>query len=191
MVSATIGVLFWSIYAILFVWTCILYIGLFCRPDLIAGFFGLIFRLPILKRWRNKMTSFSESLINASLEIKNKSWSFWIKAFTTTAFSWISRFLVVNALFMAFIPISNHLIIFGRQVMLWIAMVVSPTPGASGVTEIAFREYYSDLHIGGGPILLIILIWRIVSYYLYLLLGVLIIPKWIKKSFSGNDKILL
>ena len=186
-ISATIGVVFWSIYGILFVWTCILFIGLFYRPDLVAGVFRLIFRLPILSRWHNKMNSFSESLIHASEEINKKSFLFWIKAFITTALSWILRFLLVNALFMAFMPINNHFVIFGRQVMLWIVMVLSPTPGASGLTEIAFKEYYSDLHLGSGPILLIILIWRIISYYLYLLLGVLIIPKWIKKSFIGNN----
>jgi len=67
--------------------------------------------------------------------------------------------------------------------MLWIAMVVSPTPGASGLTEIAFREYYRDLHLANGSVLLIILIWRIITYYFYLLLGAIFIPGWIKKSF--------
>jgi len=186
-VSATIGVIFWSIYGFLFVWTCLLYIGLFRRPDLIVGFFSLIFKLPFLNRWQNKIQSFSESLLNSSKEINDKPWMFWAAAFTTTSLSWISRFLVVNALFLVFTPINNHLVIFGRQLMLWIVMVVSPTPGASGLTEIAFREYYSDLHLANGSILLIILIWRVISYYLYLLLGVVFIPKWIKKSFTGGN----
>lgn len=183
-IAATIGVVFWSVYLVLFVWTTVLFIGLFFRPDLIVSFFDLVFKLPFLNRWHSKITAFSISLLNASREISSQPFLFWLKAFATTTLSWISRFLVVNALFLAFTPINNHLVIFGRQLMLWVVMVVSPTPGASGLTEIAFREYYSDLMLGGSSILLIILIWRVISYYLYLFLGVLIIPKWIRKSFN-------
>jgi len=182
-IAATIGVVFWSVYMVLFVWTSVLFVGLFYRPDIIVGFFNLVFKFPILKRWHSKIKTFSASLLDASHEISSQPFLFWLKAYATTTLSWTSRFLVVNALFLAFTPISNHLVVFGRQIMLWVVMVVSPTPGASGLTEIAFREYYSDLMLGSSSILLIILIWRIISYYLYLILGVFIIPKWIKESF--------
>ena len=183
-IAATVGVVFWGVYGFLFTWTSILFIGLFYRPDLIVGLFKLIFQLPFLNRWHSHIASFSASLIDASNEISNKPLLFWLKVYASTTLSWVSRFLVVNALFLAFTPINNHLVIFGRQLLLWIVMFVSPTPGASGLSEIAFREYYSDLMLGGSSILLVILLWRIISYYLYLLLGVLVIPKWIRKSFN-------
>ena len=183
-ITSTIGVVFWSVFGVLFVWTTILYIGLFRRPDLIAKLFLLFFKLPFLRKWHSNIATFSETMINASKEMSKKSIGFWAKAFGTTALSWSSRFLVVNALFLAFTPFNNQLIIFGRQLLLWIVMVVSPTPGGSGISEFTFKEYYNDISLGSGPILIITLIWRLISYYLYLLLGVLIIPRWIKKSFS-------
>jgi uncharacterized protein (TIRG00374 family) len=183
-ITSTIGVVFWSVYSVLFVWTFILFIGLFRRPDLIAKLFLLLFKLPFLRRWHGSIVTFSETMVNASKEISKRSFGFWAKAFATTALSWSSRFLVVNALFLAFTPFNNQLIIFGRQLLLWIVMVVSPTPGGSGISEFAFKEYYNDIALGSGPILVITIIWRLISYYLYLLLGVLFIPKWIKKSFS-------
>src|ERR1035437_6402712 len=134
-ITSTIGVIFWSVYGALFVWTTILFIGLFRRPDLIAKLFLLIFKLPFLRKWHDKIVEFSETMVNASKEISKKSFSFWAKAFGTTALSWSSRFLVVNALFLAFTPFNNQLIIFGRQLLLWIVMVVSPTPGGSGISE--------------------------------------------------------
>ena len=183
-ITSTIGVVFWSVYGILFIWTFILFIGLFRRPDLITKLFLILFKLPFLRKWDNKVVEFSETMIKASKEMSEKSISFWAKAFGTTALSWSSRFLVVNALFLAFTPFNNQLIIFGRQVLLWIVMVVSPTPGGSGISEFAFKEYYNDISLGSGPVLVIIVMWRLISYYLYLLLGVIIIPKWITKSFS-------
>ena len=185
-ITSTIGVVFWSVYGILLVWTFIMFIGLFRRPDLISKIFLILFKLPFLRKWDNKVLEFSETMIKASKEMSEKSISFWAKAFGTTALSWSSRFLVVNALFLAFTPFNNQLIIFGRQVLLWIVMVVSPTPGGSGISEFAFKEYYNDISLGSGPILVITVMWRLISYYLYLLLGVIIIPKWIAKSFSKS-----
>ena len=182
-ITATIGIVFWSVYGIMVLWTLILYIGLFRRPDLIAKFVQLIFKLPILRKWQTQIEQFGENMVSSSIEMSKKSLVFWTKAFGTTALSWSSRFLVVNALFMAFTPINNQLIIFGRQLLLWIVMVISPTPGGSGLSEFAFKEYYNDIALGSGPVLVITVIWRIISYYLYLLLGLLIVPGWINKVF--------
>ena len=183
-ITSTIGVVFWSVYSILILWTLILYTGLFRRPDIIAKLFLLIFRIPFLRKWYDNIALFSDSMIISSHEISKKPFLFWIKAFGTTALGWSSRFLLVNALFLAFTPFNNQLIIFGRQILLWIVMVFSPTPGGSGISEFAFKEFYNDISLGSGPVLVITVLWRLISYYMYLLLGVLIIPKWIKKSFT-------
>ena len=183
-ITSTIDVVFWSVYSILILWTLILYTGLFRRPDLIARLFLFIFRIPFLQKWYDNIAMFSDSMINSSKEISKKPFLFWIKVFGTTALGWSSRFLVVNALFLAFTPFNHQLIIFGRQILLWIGLVVSPTPGGSGISEFVFKEYYNDISPGSGPILVITVLWRLISYYMYLLLGVLIIPKWIKKSFT-------
>ena len=83
---------------------------------------------------------------------------------------------------MAFVPVHNHLLVFGRQLILWVVMSISPTPGGSGVSEYAFKEYYSDFFSSNSTIIFITLIWRLISYYLYLFLGVLLIPNWIKRK---------
>ena len=183
LLTASIGVVFWSVYGVLMVWTTVLFIGPFIRPDWISKFMMLVFKLPFLNRWHSKMYTFSESLLHASHVISSKPIAFWVQSFAITSMSWTSRFLVTNALFMAFTPIANHFVIFGRQLMLWMVMVVSPTPGGSGISEITFKAYYSDLLLGSGTVLIVILLLRLISYYLYLLIGVIIIPKWIARVF--------
>lgn len=183
LLSSTFVLLFKIIYSIIFLWTVLLYLFLFVKPTWTPKIVKFIFRLSFLKKWYPKIEQFAESLIISSVEVKNQTMVFWLKAFGATVLSWVSRFLVVNALFLIFIPVSNHLIIFGRQILLWILMIISPTPGGAGLSEIAFKEYYNDLMIDGGQVLLIILSWRIITYYLYLLLGAITIPSWIKKSF--------
>ena len=61
-------------------------------------------------------------------------------------------------------------------------MLVSPTPGASGVAEFAFGELLSSFSESSLIIVSIAIIWRIVSYFPYLFIGVFILPSWLKKK---------
>lgn len=188
-ISTTIETVFWIVYSLICIWALFLFIILFVKPVWISKIVTFLFKIPFLRRWQNKIDIYSKQLSEASVDFRNKSVRFWIVAFIATVLTWSSRFLVVNALFLAFTRASDQLIIFARQVLLWIVMVASPTPGGSGLTEYAFKEYYNDIPLGAGPILVITLIWRIISYYLYLLLGAIFIPRWINKSFGRKNEI--
>ena len=183
-ISSTIETVFWVVYSIICLWATFLFVILFFKPDWISGIVGFLFKIPFLRRWRDQIGTFSSQLTYASADFRNKSIRFWLIAFGATVLTWSSRFLVVYALFMAFSNVGNHLVIFARQILLWVVMVASPTPGGSGLSEYAFKEYYNDISLGVGPILVITIIWRIISYYLYLFFGAIVIPRWLKKSFG-------
>ena len=125
-----------------------------------------------------------ESIIESSKQLKQQSAMFWGKTFLATAFSWTARYFVANALFMAFFPVSNHLLLFGRQLVMWIMMLVSPTPGGSGITEYVFTQYLSDFLPVAGFSVMLALLWRIFTYYPYLAIGAYLFPKWIKEKFK-------
>ena len=184
-IVSTFAVVFSGLYFSRLIWTAILFIGIFKRPSWIKHMLLTLFRLPFLRRWYENVDVLTNNLVQASHDIGNRSYWFWVKAFGMTLLTWSARFLVVNAVFMAFSPINiNHVVVFARQLILWVVMVVTPTPGGSGVSEYAFKEYYSDVFAGTSAIIFVTLVWRMISYYLYLLIGVLVIPNWIKKSFS-------
>ncbi len=190
-IVSTFAIVFTGLYVTRFIWTMIMFIGIFKRPSWIKHILLTLFKLPILRRWYSNVELLTNNLVQASYDIGNRSYGFWIKAFSMTLLTWSARFFVVNAVFMAFNPQNiNHLVIFARQLILWVLMVISPTPGGSGVSEYAFKEYYSDVFsskYSDSAIIFVTLIWRTISYYLYLLLGLLVIPNWIKKSFSKHD----
>lgn len=187
-IVSTFSVVFTGLYITRLIWTSIMFIGIFKRPNWIRNMLLTLFRLPFLKRWYSNVDLLTNNLVQASHDIGNRSYWFWVKAFGMTLLTWSARFLVVNAVFMAFSPQNiNHLVVFARQLILWVFMVVSPTPGGSGVSEYAFKEYYSDVFSSTSAIIFVTFVWRIISYYLYLLLGFLVIPNWIKKSFSKNN----
>lgn len=158
--------------------------GLFFKPQSIKWLLIQIFKLPFLRRWNAAAEKAGNDLIISSGEIRGKGMSYWLPLIFATILSWCSRFFVVNALFMAFFPVGNHLLIFGRQFVMWVLMILSFTPGASGLSEIIFKQYLSALIPVAGLVPVIILLWRLLSYYNYLFVGAILVPKWASKAFS-------
>ncbi len=105
-----------------------------------------------------------------------------------TFLSWRARYWVVNAILVAFFVISDQFLIFARQLVTWIMMIISPSPGGSGFAELILGRYITDQIpvdplIAGSIALAIAIIWRIISYYPYLIVGALIVPGWIAQKF--------
>ncbi len=101
--------------------------------------------------------------------------------------------MVVNALFFGFLPQDDphQWVILARQFVMWVVLMISPTPGGSGLSEWLFSEYYGDLVPTVGLALVLAVFWRLISYYLYLLIGAVIVPGWIKGSlekFRSKEK---
>ena len=77
-------------------------------------------------------------------------------------------------------------LIFARQFVVWVILIVTPTPGGAGVSEWLFTTYYGDLISGEGMALVLALFWRIISYYSYLMVGACILPAWIRQGFRNR-----
>ena len=182
--SHGIKLTFWAVYAVLFVWTMILLLGVIWKPQWIRVVLTKLFKLKWLRRWAGKADELSLNMIATSKELRGKPFKFWLEVFGGTALSWTSRYLVVNALFLGFLPQCNpeQWLILARQFVIWVVLMVSPTPGGSGLSEWLFSEYYSDLVPSAGMALILAIFWRIISYYIYLVIGAIIIPGWLKNS---------
>ena len=178
---ATIG------YSIIFLWVILVGYGLFFNPEGISKLINKIFRLPVIRKWEGAANKAGNDIIESSHELKRKPLLFWLKAMTATILSWTARYWVVNAIIVAFFTINNHFLIFARQLVTWIMMIISPSPGGSGFAELILGRYISD-QIPANPevavsiALAIAIIWRIISYYPYLIIGALLVPGWIERK---------
>lgn len=175
-------------YTIILAWVLFVGYGLFINPNGIRQTIIYLFRLPVLRRWKDSAVKAGDDIVESSHELKRKSWSFWIKAFTATFLSWTSRYWVMNAILVAFFAIDKHFLIFARQLVTWIILIISPTPGGSGFAETILSRYISDaIPVEPGYVasiaLAMAIIWRIISYYPYLIIGASIVPGWIQRKF--------
>lgn len=180
-------------YGLKLAYLLVLSYGLFINPRGLKWLLMKIFKLRPLRRWYRSVNVVGTDIINSSREIKRSSASFWLKAGASTFLSWTSRYFVANALIVAFFSVSDHLLLFARQLVMWIMMLIMPTPGGSGFAEVIFSTYCADL-IEVDPALqlsaaaMIAFLWRCVTYYPYLLAGAFIIPKWIGRKFGKNKQ---
>jgi uncharacterized protein (TIRG00374 family) len=175
---------FWIGYAIILAITLTLFTSLFIQPQLIKKLLLLLSKLPFLSRYKNKANQTGTDIITASKVFRKKPVLFWVKLIATTIFSWSSRFLVVNFILMAFVVINiqTNLLIFAKQLVMWLILLVSPTPGGSGVAEYLFDTFLSEFIPAGALIIITSIIWRLISYYPYLFIGAFILPKWIGRK---------
>jgi uncharacterized protein (TIRG00374 family) len=180
-------------YSLKLIYTVILSYGLFVNPRGLKWLLLWLFKLPFLRKFRYNAYLTGSDIVTSSTQLKKESFGFWFKAFLATVFSWTSRYWVVNALMLAFFTISDHFLLFARQLVMSNMMLLSPTPGASGVSEFIFTKYLGDLipvdaAVIGSVSVLLALLWRLISYYPYLIIGTFIIPGWLKVSFGRKKK---
>ncbi|WP_075591027.1 lysylphosphatidylglycerol synthase transmembrane domain-containing protein [Labilibacter marinus] len=174
-------------YGLKFLYTLIISYGLFINPRGLKFLLLWVFKLPIIRKWRPNANESGTDLIHTSTEFKQWSLKNWLKAFTATSLSWISRYWVVNTVIISFfgfhyLDFEGHTLVFGKQLVMWIMMIVSPTPGGSGFAEYVFNEFLSGIVPVGTGIALAFL-WRSISYYPYLFIGGALVPRWIRKHF--------
>jgi len=181
---------FWLVWGGITAWTALLFCGIILTPRAVSSLIKKLLHLPLLRRWRSKGDELAENMITTSAALRRKPARFWIETFGATILSWTSRYLVVNALFLAFVPgaLSDQWLIYARQFVVWVVLMVSPTPGGSGLSEWLFTEFYASLIPSAALALIMAISWRVIAYYAYLLIGAVLVPRWLSSSFGAGRK---
>lgn len=181
---SSVTYLFWMGYSVFFGVFLLFFFSVFIIPGLVPKLLRVVCTFPLLKRWRGNIERFALDLKSATVQLSTFSPVYWMQLTCATFASWISRFLVINFLLAAFIQLDSaqHLLVLAKQFILWLFMRMSPTPGGSGVAEYAFSELLGPF--GGSTLIILTLafLWRILSYYSYLLIGSILLPRWISKT---------
>ena len=169
-------------YGFIFLLTSIITFAIFFKPKLFKNILSRIFSLKILKRWQNDVNQVGDDIITTLKEMKGRSFMFWFKAFAFTLISWTARFAVINALILMFIGYGDQVLIFARQLIMWVILLISPTPGGSGVAEFMLPKFLGEFMNPYSNE--IALIWRLLSYYSYLIIGSFVLPIWLQRVFK-------
>lgn len=178
----SIHVLFWVGYSFILLLTLAIVLSIFWLPYTFKRFLMRIFSTKLLRRWLKKVIKLGDEIIISSAELRGKPISFWSKAFFATCVSWTARFFTLNFIILIFLEGIDHFVVYGRQLVMWVIMLISPTPGSSGVAEIALSAFFSHDIIPIAYIAVIAILWRMLTYFPYLFIGAALLPKWLKRT---------
>lgn len=180
----------YTFFAVLFFMTAygtVFFYGLFVNPKPIKNILLWLSKRKILKRFKDELVKTSKDIVISSNELSQQSMVYHVKAFLSTCGAWTTRFLAINFIIAGIVGINfnwmDHLLMIGRGEVMHVITAFSPTPGGAGIAEIIFGGFFSDF-ISEGLSLLAAVFWRLISYYPYLIVGVIIIPVWLRKVLN-------
>lgn len=180
----TLQYVFFLSYGLISTYTFIMGYALFGRPRVFKWVLLKITSIRFLKKWQYKAHLHGNDIIAASKELRGNRYDYWLKIILATLFIWSARYLMLNCLIGSFagIDIYQHFTIFSRQIVMWIIMLISPTPGSAGTAELSFAEFFKEFL--GDHTMITVITWRFMTYWAYLLLGAYFLPRWIRRVYK-------
>lgn len=183
-------------FLIAYVFMCLygsfFFYALFIRPERGRAALRWIGHLRIFARWKQRLLRLAEGFVKASRELKRRERMFHLKAFVSTAVAWSLRFVLINCLIIAIVQgvsleFLDQFKLFARLQTMFVILAFSPTPGGAGFHEIVFGGFLSD-YVPVGIALVVAFIWRLLTYYSYLLAGAIVIPNWIRSVLRRRSQ---
>ena len=171
---------FWIIYFVVLAYKLFVGYALFINARAVKSFLLKIFNFRLLRRWKFQALQTGTEMVIASKELKKKKLNYWLWSFSATCLSWSARFILINCLIKAFSHIDfDHFLLYARQVVIGILMIGSPTPGGSGVAEVMFSNFLGEFIDNQSLTSTLALLWRLISYYPYIFIGAIVLPRWL------------
>lgn len=169
---------FWLSYGLIIWYTLLMSATVLFLPKTMRRLFEWLTSFRWLQRWRPALLKQSQEMELASKVLKGKKFVYWLSLIGCTYLVWIMKYAIINALMAGFVPmeLADHGLALGRHVIMWVVMLVSPSPGNAGSAEIIFPAFYGEFL--GEYTFITSLLWRMVTFYPYLLMGALLLPKW-------------
>lgn len=177
-------------YVLIALYTFIMAYGVFLKPRTFKWVLLKLTSFAWTSRWRKAAVEQSNEIIIASEEINNKGIGYWITGALSTIVVWVARYALLNFLIEAYTDASlaDHVLIFAKHVVLWVVMLISITPGATGQAELAFAELFKGFL--GEYSDMVAVLWRVFTYYPYLLAGFILLPRWIERVFKVKKPVV-
>ncbi len=169
------------LYIALLSYAGLLAYGVLVNPAAIKKVVLFIFRLPILRKYRENIEVEVENLEEYAHQLRKKPFSFLLKAFFLSTMSWICRIALATIVILSLLP-APEILSFLRSLAMNLAFLVVPTPGGSGGVEGLFVLFQGPLISRSSFIGLAVFLWRIISYYISIAFGMMATTWYINRS---------
>lgn len=185
------GLTFSAAYLFMALYGTFFFYGLFIRPQQLKKLMIWIAGIGFLKRYKEKILRLGKGFVTASHEMRSQGLKYHAGAFLATCTAWSLRFLVISAIIIAIVKsvpltLSDQGHLYARLQTMFVILAFSPTPGGAGFHEIVFGGFLSD-YVPVGIAVVVAFIWRLLTYYGYLLAGAIVIPHWLRRIIKKRQ----
>ncbi|RZK44540.1 MAG: flippase-like domain-containing protein, partial [Hymenobacter sp.] len=179
----SLRVVFIVSYVAVTAYAILLLYAIFINPLSVRRLLVRVSSLRLLRRFRARAYRHGQELVSASAQLRGAGARYWWRASISTLFVWTARYAVIGCLIAAFIPTTGgeFLFIFARNITYKVVLLLAVTPGGSGIAEGAFPVFFGRFIGTAAMTSFIVLLYRIVTYYFYLLVGLAYLPRWAGK----------
>ncbi|MEM1055043.1 MAG: lysylphosphatidylglycerol synthase transmembrane domain-containing protein [Bacteroidota bacterium] len=181
---ASIGTV--ALYLIgLLTWVSFFAYATLVRPQLIEWVAGKIVRIKFLRRFEDRVQDEARKLRRQARILRLQPAAFYLKGFALTMGIWLSRYAIALYAAFAVASIARPVLFYLRAAALWLVGIALPTPGGSGGMEGLYLLFLAPLlpEGAGGPALLA---WRMIAYYLVLVIGVIVAGTAVSEVLFGR-----
>ena len=177
----TLRAIFIFSYVAVSVYSGLLLYALFINPRSVRRLLVRLTSARWLRRFRPLAYRQGQVMVQASAQLRGAGAAYWWRACLSTAFVWTARYVVIGCLIAAFAPMntSTFLFIFARNITYKVILLLAITPGGAGIAEGAFPTFFGRFMGTAAMTSFLVLLYRIVTYYFYLALGVAYLPRWL------------
>lgn len=155
------------------------------RPQLLEAGATWVFRMPLLRRFQGRIRRVLVEMRHRSQVLRGKPVGFYVNTFLISILIWAARYgslvLVVLAVYPNFDLVTGML---RTAAMLLIGLII-PTPGGSGGIEALYVLFLGPL-MPSSVIGSTLIIWRLISYHLFIGLGVAAMVVHVYRRKSGK-----
>lgn len=167
------------VYSILLIYGAILAYGMLVNPASLKHVVSVVCRLPFMRKYREKAEKESDSLVRFSHELRQKPRTFLFNAFAISTLGWLAKISIPSIVVLSFLP-ADVALTFMRSFAMAFAALFMPTPGGSGGVEGLFLVFQGPLFDRTVFIGVSVFIWRFITYYQSIGLGVLVMSWYMK-----------
>ena len=158
------------------------------RPQLLAKLIEKLFGLRWLRRFRERAMHVMSDMQHGASRLRSQSVGFYVKGAVLTVIPWVSRYLLSLFIIWSVYPGVDKLLVFLRSVAMNLGSLAMPTPGGAGGVEGLYVLFLGPPLIPETLVAPTLLVWRLLSYYLFIALGLFVTMHYLQQTLARKKK---
>ena len=158
------------------------------RPQLLAKMIEKLFGLKWLRRFRERAMHVMSDMQQGAHLLRTQRAGFYIKGAVLTVLPWISRYLLSLFIIWSVYPGVDKVLVFLRSVAMNLGSLAMPTPGGAGGVEGLYVLFLGAPLIPQALVAPTLLVWRLLSYYLFIALGLFVTMHYLQQTLARKKK---